>query len=502
MNRGRLALRPRRRPSALDEGEYYGATYGGGAAENHTGLGLGPRPYRGYGPGNGYGGGSDGYGGGGRLGVPTRGDVDLGWAAGRAGWAPGQQWDARLGGPAGGGGWYTNPVCGPHCARAPYLLNGPRAALVVDRGGRPRLGVAVRHLGEASVAAGARLTLGGGGDGDGSWALAGTLRLAGGRFAMEGSSAVVAGLSEATDSDDDYVWDDPTPLPTYAPTHAPTPVPTLQPTPAPSPVPTLQPTPVPSPVPTTLPWLNGSALCKTPAMWRPGAGLREYLFDRTGDAFWLNTEHHVSCETYALQGSNGLPWADGETSTSLFPWERHGRRTPRPEDAGYGAWAGPRGYQDVEAMCRGPEGPAEGEGYGGHSYDDPYDFGDDGYPFACAGEGCRLRGQDSFGVAAYCCADAVSACSPDALAPEALCANASLFDPDASVKRLVGVPMSCAELAASWTTPFGSVEALCWAGDDPAAPDADDAWGTEAFEAGRPLTAQQVRGGTRKKKIE
>ena len=273
INRGRMTLLPRAE-LPTDHAEFGGLRWQAGAAAdfNFSRLGVGPRRWEGYGPGNAYGGGSDGHGGGGREGAETWGDVDWGYAASRSGWASGEQWDATA------QRWYTNPLCGPHCARAPYWVNGAGSEVVVAEGSRPRLGVTVRHLGRATVGDRARLTLGGGGDGDGSWALAGVLRLSGGRFAMEGAQATITGLSERTDADDDLLdpTQEPTLAPTYGPTKTPTPPtpppslpPSQAPTKAPVPDPSSRPTPTlseqPSPSPTAAPTLPPTPLPTSPA---------------------------------------------------------------------------------------------------------------------------------------------------------------------------------------------------------------------------------------------
>ena len=106
--------------------------------------------------------------------------VSVQWDPFRIGWAEGRQWSGNY--------WYTNPVCGPHCARAPYLLNTGR--ILVPNGARPSIGLTLRHLGVCIVADGARLVLDGGGDGGGNWYLGGSLLMSAGRFVMDGDATV------------------------------------------------------------------------------------------------------------------------------------------------------------------------------------------------------------------------------------------------------------------------------------------------------------------------
>ena len=47
--------------------------------------------------------------------------------------------------------WYTNPVCGRHCARAPFFLNAATGSVLVPSGARPRIGLTVRQLGSVAV---------------------------------------------------------------------------------------------------------------------------------------------------------------------------------------------------------------------------------------------------------------------------------------------------------------------------------------------------------------
>lgn len=239
LNRGRLVLTSR---APEDNGwfdsrghgyrasgwEYGGVGYGGSGTGNDTASSsfMPNHLFQAYGAGNGYGGGSDGYGGGGRMGVPTLGDVDMGYAASRQGWAPGEQWveeserkqhpyeDLQRSASSFSGRWYTNPVCGPHCARAPFLINTLTGTIVVKGGGRPRIGLFVRQLGVVEVAVGSRLTLSGGGDGDGTWNVGGNLRISGGTFLMDGSATILTGLNTNVTINN-------TEAPTLAPTMAP-----------------------------------------------------------------------------------------------------------------------------------------------------------------------------------------------------------------------------------------------------------------------------------------
>jgi len=240
LNRGRLVLSAR---APEDSGwfdsrgqgygasgwEYGGVGWGNSGTGNETASSktLPNHLFQAYGAGNGYGGGSDGYGGGGRMGVPTLGDVDMGYAASRQGWAPGEQWVEesekkqhpygdlqRSASSSFSGRWYTNPVCGPHCARAPFLINTLTGTLVVSGLGRPRIGLFVRQLGVVEVAVGSRLTLSGGGDGDGTWKVGGKLRISGGTFLMDGSATVLTGVNTNVTVNN-------TEAPTVAPTMAP-----------------------------------------------------------------------------------------------------------------------------------------------------------------------------------------------------------------------------------------------------------------------------------------
>ena len=76
----------------------------------------------------------------------TYGDVAVTWDSFRTGWAEGRQWSGNY--------WYTNPICGPHCARSPYLLNTGK--ITVPKLSRPVVGLTLRHLGVAIVPEGAR----------------------------------------------------------------------------------------------------------------------------------------------------------------------------------------------------------------------------------------------------------------------------------------------------------------------------------------------------------
>jgi hypothetical protein len=140
-------------------------------------------PRGGYGPGNSYGGGSDGYGTGGKLGVETRNDVDFGYDASREGWVQAEQFNDMY-------GWYNNPLCGKHCARAPYFINTQTGIVTILKESNPRIGLYFRNLGQVIVNKASRLSLGGGGDGNGGWEFGYgcVVRIFGGIFNMEGAA--------------------------------------------------------------------------------------------------------------------------------------------------------------------------------------------------------------------------------------------------------------------------------------------------------------------------
>merc|ERR1711988_953884 len=90
------------------------------------------------------------------------------------------------------GAWYTNPICGPHCGRPPFMIN--MNFLNARSSADCMTSVTFRNRGIVSVDYGSILDFGGGGDAGGNGTLFlvdGNLRLSGGNFQVENSVGIL-----------------------------------------------------------------------------------------------------------------------------------------------------------------------------------------------------------------------------------------------------------------------------------------------------------------------